>query len=151
MASTQEVEMMRRQLDELTAQMIEMRQQSSKHCDERSGDRTHGSREKNATVGVETVLYGPFLAPGRRTPDTAGNRTPDTGHRRTPDTEINPLIPLLGREALQSHSPYSSRAGSRPRSLPSFRPSPHPWVGGLGGWRRPCVASPPLTTHDNNF
>ena len=29
MASTQEVEMLRRQLDELTAQMIEMRQQSS--------------------------------------------------------------------------------------------------------------------------
>ena len=36
MASTQEVEMLRRQLDELTAQMIEMRQRSSKHCDERS-------------------------------------------------------------------------------------------------------------------
>ena len=29
MASTQEVEMLRRQLDELTAQMIELRQQSS--------------------------------------------------------------------------------------------------------------------------
>ena len=29
MATTQEVEMLRRQLDELTAQMIEMRQQSS--------------------------------------------------------------------------------------------------------------------------
>ena len=26
-----------------------------KHCDERSGDRTHGSRENNGTVGVETA------------------------------------------------------------------------------------------------
>ena len=42
MASAQEVEMLRRQLDELTAQMIEIRQQSSEHCDERSSYKTHG-------------------------------------------------------------------------------------------------------------
>ena len=58
MASTQELEMLRRQLDELIPQMIEMRQQSVKHCDERSGDRTHGSRENNGTVGVETAPRG---------------------------------------------------------------------------------------------
>ena len=46
MASVQEVEMLRRHLHELTAQMIEMRQ--------RSKVRTRGSRE-NGTVGVETA------------------------------------------------------------------------------------------------
>ena len=56
MASTQEIEMLRRQLDELTAQMIETT--VIKHCDERSGDRTHGSRENNGTVGVETAPRG---------------------------------------------------------------------------------------------
>ena len=55
MASTQEVEMLRRQLDELTAQMIEISSTVVEHCDERSGDRTHGSRENNGTVGVETA------------------------------------------------------------------------------------------------
>ena len=46
MASTQEVEMLRRQLDELTAQMIEMRQQSS-------------SIAMNASVsGLETAPRG---------------------------------------------------------------------------------------------
>ena len=44
MASAQEVEMLRRQLDELTAQMIEIRQKSSSTGMKRSGDRTLGSR-----------------------------------------------------------------------------------------------------------
>ena len=57
MASAQEVEMLRRQLDDLTAQMIEIRQQVE-HWDERSGDRTHGSRENNGTVCVETAPRG---------------------------------------------------------------------------------------------
>ena len=39
MASTQEVEMLRRQLDELTAQMIEMPSTVIKHCDERSSEK----------------------------------------------------------------------------------------------------------------
>ena len=58
MASAQEVEMLRRQLDELSAQMIEHSSTVVEHCDERSGDRTHGSREKNGTVGVETAPRG---------------------------------------------------------------------------------------------
>ena len=59
MASAQEVVMLRRQLDELSAQMVEMRQQSVvKRCDERSGDRTHGSCENNGSVGVETATRG---------------------------------------------------------------------------------------------
>ena len=46
MASAQEVEMLRRQLDELTAQMIEIRQQSS------------STAMNAATVGVETAPRG---------------------------------------------------------------------------------------------
>ena len=52
-ASAQQVEMLRRQFDELTAQMTVV-----EHCDERSGDRTHGSREINGTVSVETAPRG---------------------------------------------------------------------------------------------
>ena len=58
MASAQEVEMLRRQLDEITAQMTEIRQQSSSTAMKRSSDRTHGSRENNGTVGVETAPRG---------------------------------------------------------------------------------------------
>ena len=150
--------------------------------------------------------YGPFLAPGHRTPDT-GHRTPDTGHRRTPDTgrwtppdtrrrtrpdtaghrtpdtaghrgqsphsaprprgaENHSPHPPSRRRAVQEHCPhFASRPrgaaksfplfpfsrGSRPRSLPSFRPSPHPWVRELGGVAPPLCCLPPLTTHDNNF
>ena len=53
MATTQEVEMLRRQLDELTAQMIEMRQQSSSTAMNAAVSR--GSCENNGTVGVETA------------------------------------------------------------------------------------------------
>ena len=58
MASAQEVEVLRRQLDELTAQMIDVRQQSSSTAMKRSGDRTHGGRENDGSVGVETALRG---------------------------------------------------------------------------------------------
>ena len=57
MASAQEVEMLRRQLEELTSQMIEIRQQSSSAMNA-AVDRTHGSRENNGTVGVETAPRG---------------------------------------------------------------------------------------------
>ena len=49
MASTQEVEMLRRQLDEHTAQMIEMRQQSSNTAMNAAAT-GHGSRENNGTT-----------------------------------------------------------------------------------------------------
>ena len=56
MASAQEVEMLRRQLDELTARMIDwIASTVVEHCDERSGDRTHGRRENNGSVGLETA------------------------------------------------------------------------------------------------
>ena len=49
MASTQEVEMLRRQVDELTPQMIEIRQQSSSTA----MNAAVTSRESNGSVGVE--------------------------------------------------------------------------------------------------
>ena len=56
MASAQQVEMLRRQLDELTAQMIEIRHQSSSTA--MNAAVTHGSRENNGTVSVETAPRG---------------------------------------------------------------------------------------------
>ena len=49
--------MLRRQLDELTAQMIEMRQQSSSTA-MNAAVTGLGSRENNGTVGVETAPRG---------------------------------------------------------------------------------------------
>ena len=57
MASAQEVEMLRHQLGELTAQMIEIRQQSSSTA--MNAAVTHRSCENNGTVGVETAPRGP--------------------------------------------------------------------------------------------
>ena len=55
MVSSQEVEMLRRQLDELTAQMIEMRQQSSSTA---MNAAVSGLSEAMRTVGVETAPRG---------------------------------------------------------------------------------------------
>ena len=57
MASAQEVEMLTRQLDVLTAQMIEIRQQSSSTA-MNAAVTEHGSRENNGTVCVETAPRG---------------------------------------------------------------------------------------------
>ena len=54
MASAQDVEMLRRQLDELTAQMIDIRQQSSSTA-MNAAVTGHGSRENNRSVGFETA------------------------------------------------------------------------------------------------
>ena len=58
MASTQEVEMLRRQLDELTAQMIEMRQRSSSTAMNAAVSGLAESRENIGAVGVETAPRG---------------------------------------------------------------------------------------------
>ena len=58
MASTQEVEMLRRQLDELTAQMIEIRQQSSKTVMNAAVTGLAEALRNNATVGVENAPRG---------------------------------------------------------------------------------------------
>ena len=55
---TQEVELLRRQREELSAQMDEVRQQSHERCDERGSDRTHRSGENNGTVGIKTAPRG---------------------------------------------------------------------------------------------
>ena len=58
MASTQEVEMLRRQLDELMAQMIGMRQHSSSTAMNAAVSGLAEARENNGTVGVETAHRG---------------------------------------------------------------------------------------------
>ena len=58
MASTHEVEMLRRQLDDLTTQMIEVRQQSSSTAMNAAVSGLAGSCENDGTVGVETAPRG---------------------------------------------------------------------------------------------
>ena len=93
MASTQEVEMLRRQLDELTAQMIEMHSTVIKHCDERSSVGTRGSHENNGTAGVETAPGGHESRKVRtvRTWQT----TLTTGISHSTDTRVHSILPIL--------------------------------------------------------
>ena len=91
MASALEVEMLRRHLDELTAQMIEIRQQSFEHCDERSDDRTHGSRENNGTVGVETAPRGHESGSLSRTHPA---KTLMTGILHSTGTRVHLILPI---------------------------------------------------------
>ena len=59
MASAQEFEMLRRQLDELTAQLIEIRQQSSSTAMNAAvTGLSEAVRTMNVTVGVETAPRG---------------------------------------------------------------------------------------------
>ena len=58
MASAQEVEMLRRQLDELTAQMIEIRQLSSSTAMNAAVTGLTESVRTMGTVGVETAPRG---------------------------------------------------------------------------------------------
>ena len=88
MASTQEVEMLRRQLDELTAQMIEMRQQSS-----RSSVGTRGSRENYGTVGVETAARGHESRKARAV--RTWQRLLTTGISHSTDTSVHSILPIL--------------------------------------------------------
>ena len=58
MASAQEVEMLRRLLDELTAQMIEIRQQSSSAAMNAAVTGLTEAVKNNGSVGVETAPRG---------------------------------------------------------------------------------------------
>ena len=58
MASAQEVEMLRRQLDELTAQMIEIRQQSSSTAMNAAATGLTEAVRTMGSVGVETAPRG---------------------------------------------------------------------------------------------
>ena len=92
MASTQEVEMLRRQLDELTAQMIEMRQQSS-------------STAMNAAVSglAEAVrTMGQSLSKPRPEEVRVGSqsrahlaKTLTTGTSHSTDTRVHSILPIL--------------------------------------------------------
>ena len=74
MASAQEVEMLRRQLDELTAQMIKIRQQSS-------------STAMNAAVTGLTDAV--------RTMGTHLAKTLATGTSHSTDTRVRSILPIL--------------------------------------------------------
>ena len=78
MASVQEVEMLRRQLDELTAQMIEVRQQSSS-----SSVGTRGSREN----------YGAWESESQSR--THLGKTLTTGISHSTDTRVRSILPIL--------------------------------------------------------
>ena len=88
MASAPEVEMLRRQLDELTAQMIEIRQSR-----ERNSDRTHGSRENNGSVGVETAPRGHESRGSQSRTHLA--KTLTTGISLSTDTRVRSILPIL--------------------------------------------------------
>ena len=89
MASAQEVEMLRRQLDELTAQMIEIRQQSS-------------STARNAAVtGLTEAVRQSVSKPrpedmrvGKPEPYTHLAETLTTGILRSMDTRVRSILPF---------------------------------------------------------
>ena len=93
MASTQEVEMLRRQLDELTAQMIEMRQQSSSTAMNAAVPGTRWSRENNGTVGVETAPRGHETRKSRAV--RTWQRLSRLGFHIPTDTRVHSIVPVL--------------------------------------------------------
>ena len=99
MASTQEVEMLRRQLDELTAQMIEMRQQSSSTAMNAAVTRSHGSGEIDGTVGVETAPRGHDSRKTRAV--RTWSKTLTTGTSRSTDTRVHSILPIQSSLAEQ--------------------------------------------------
>ena len=58
MATTQDLELLRRQLEELNAQMGDKRQTVNERSNERDSDRTHRRCEKDGAVGVKTASSG---------------------------------------------------------------------------------------------
>ena len=81
MASTQEVEMLRRQLDELTAQMIEIRQQSL--------NTAMNSAATGLTEAVRTM--GQSVSK----PRTEDMRVGTTGTSHSTDTRVHSILPVL--------------------------------------------------------
>ena len=101
MASTQEVEMLRRQLDELTAQMIEMRQQSSSTA---MNAAVSGLAEAVRTLGQSVSKPRPEdMRVGKPEPHTPGKDFDDwdftfNGYAGT----LDPAYPALLKTARQS-------------------------------------------------
>ena len=90
MASTQEVEMLRRQLDELTAQMIEMRQQSS------------NTAMNAAVTGLTEAVRTMRQSVSKPRPEDMGSqsrthlaKTLTTGILHSTDTRVRSILPIL--------------------------------------------------------
>ena len=90
MASTQEVEMLRRQLDELTAQMIGFRQQSSNTA---MNAAVTGLTEAVRTMGQS--VSKPRPEDMRSQSRTHLAKTLTTGTSRSTDTRVRSILPIL--------------------------------------------------------
>ena len=92
MASAQEVEMLRRPLHELTAQMIEIRQQSSSIA--RNAAVT-GLTEAVRTMGQSVLKPRPEdMRVGKPEPYTHWAETLTTGILRSMDTRVRSILPF---------------------------------------------------------
>ena len=87
MASAQEVEMLRRQPDELTAQMIEIRQQSSSTA--------MNAAVTGLTEAVRTVETAPRGYESGSQSRTHLAKTLTTGTSRSTDTRVRSILPIL--------------------------------------------------------
>ena len=92
MATTQEVEMLRRQLDELTAQMIEMRQQSSSTA---MNAAVSGLAESVRTMGQSVSKPRPEdMRVGKPEP-YAPDKDFETGISHSTNTRVHSILPIL--------------------------------------------------------
>ena len=105
MASTQEVEMLRRQLDELTAQMIEMRQQSSSTA---MNAAVSGLAEAVRTVGQSVSKPRPEDMRVRKPEPHAhapGKDFDDWDFHMSTDTRVHSILPILSLLKTARQSP----------------------------------------------
>ena len=92
MASAQEVEMLRRQLDELTAQMIEIRQQSSSTA---MNTTVTGLTQAVRTMGQSVSKPRPEdMRVGKPEPYAPGKDFLTTGTLRSTDTRVRSILPV---------------------------------------------------------
>ena len=91
MASTQEVEMLRRQLDELTAQMIEVRQQSSSTANAA----VSGLAEAVRTMGQSLSKPRPEDVRVPKPEPYAPGKDFDDGISHSTDTRVRLILPIL--------------------------------------------------------
>ena len=92
MASAQEVEMLRRQLDELTAQMIEVRQQSSSTAINAA---VSGLAEAVRTMGQSVSKPRPEDMRVGKQSRTHLAKTLTTGISHSMDTPVRSILPIL--------------------------------------------------------
>ena len=92
MASAQEVEMLRRQLDELTTQMIEVRQQSTSTA---MNAAVSGLAEAVRTIGQSVSKPTPEDMRVENQSRTHLAKTVTTGTSRSTDTRVRSILPIL--------------------------------------------------------